>query len=155
MYKTFKEYQYQLTCTDPEKYDWDAPIVEGSEEWLDAIEGENIQEVQKGSISAFGLAFSALTLTLPIYLRYKVMRKHIEKAKAGCTGKGVKGNLNPMEILKRNKCLYDFRKKGYEAKIKMLTKVMAKEKGNPDKVKKINKEIAQAKDQISDLRVNF
>ena len=60
--QTFKEYQYQLTCTDPEKYDWDAPIVEGSEEWLDAIEGENIQEVQKGSISAFGLAFSAILL---------------------------------------------------------------------------------------------
>ena len=108
--KTFKEYQITKQIKNAKlKYTWDGePLVEGSPEWMEAIKGEDIQEVQKGSISAFGIAFSILTLTLPIYLRYKVMRKHIEKAKAGCTGKGVKGNLNPMQILKRNKCLYDF-----------------------------------------------
>ena len=144
--KTFKEYQYQTVCCDPDKLDWDEPIIEGSEEWLDAIEGEDIQEVQKGSVSFLGLGFSALTGTLPLYLKYKIATKHIQAQKAGC-GKET-------SIKARNECLYNFRKKGFEAKIKLLSKVKSKEE-NPKKIKKIDKQIGEVKKKMGELRVKF
>ena len=150
--KTFKEYQITKQMKNAKlKYTWDGePLVEGTPEWMEAeaylIEDEDIQEVQKGSVSAFGIAFSILTLTLPIYLRYKVMRKHIEKAKAGCA--------NEPSIIARNRCLADFRQKGYEAKIKLLSKMGSKTK-DPKKLKTIDKQIAKQKTAIGKIRADF
>ena len=72
------------------KYTWDGePLVEGTPEWMEAeaylIEDEDIQEVQKGSVSFLGLGFSALTGTLHLYLAYKMLMKSLEKGKAGCS----------------------------------------------------------------------
>ena len=93
-----------------------------------------------------GLAFSALTLTLPYYLAYKMVVKSLEKGKAGCA--------NEDSIGARNKCLADFRKKGYEAKIKLLGKVAGKTK-DPAKLKKIDKQIAKQKKNIGKIRTHF
>ena len=148
--KTFKEYRItkeESSCCDAEEYTWDGePLIEGSPEWLEAIKDENIQEVQKGSVSFLGLAFSALTLTLPYYLAYKMVVKSLEKGKAGCA--------NEDSIGARNKCLADFRRKGYEAKIKLLSKVKGKTK-DPGKLKKIDKEIGKVKKNIGKIRTNF
>ena len=146
--KTFKEYQITKQLKNARlKYTWDGePLIEGSPEWIEAIKGEDIQEVQKGSVSFLGLAFSALTLTLPYYLAYKMVVKSLEKGKAGCA--------NEDSIGARNKCLADFRKKGYEAKIKLLGKVAGKTK-DPAKLKKIDKQIAKQKKNIGKIRTHF
>ena len=146
--KTFKEYQITKQIKNAKlKYTWDGePLIEGSPEWMEAIKGEDIQEVQKGSVSFLGLAFSALTLTLPYYLAYKMVVKSLEKGKAGCA--------NEDSIGARNKCLADFRKKGYEAKIKLLGKVAGKTK-DPAKLKKIDKQIAKQKQNIGKIRTHF
>ena len=146
--KTFKEYQITKQIKNAKlKYTWDGePLIEGSPEWMEAIKGEDIQEVQKGSVSFLGLAFSALTLTLPYYLAYKMVVKSLEKGKAGCA--------NEDSIGARNKCLADFRKKGYEAKIKLLGKVAGKTK-DPAKLKKIDKQIAKQKKNIGKIRTHF
>ena len=146
--KTFKEYQITKQLKNAKlKYTWDGePLIEGSPEWMEAIKGEDIQEVQKGSVSFLGLAFSALTLTLPYYLAYKMVVKSLEKGKAGCA--------NEDSIGARNKCLADFRKKGYEAKIKLLGKVAGKTK-DPAKLKKIDKQIDKQKKAIGKIRTNF
>ena len=118
--KTFKEYQITKQLKNARlKYTWDGePLIEGSPEWMEAIKGEDIQEVQKGSVSFLGLGFSALTGYLPIYLAYKMVVKSMEKAKAGCSDLET--------IVDRNKCLADFRRKKIEAKIKLLSKVKGK-----------------------------
>ena len=149
--KTFKEYQVTKEesnyCDFAEEYTWDGePLIEGSPEWLEAIKDENIQEVQKGSVSFLGLGFSALTGYLPIYLAYKMVVKSMEKAKAGCSDLDT--------IIARSKCLADFRRKKIEAKIKLLSKVKSKEK-DPGKIKKIDKQIGQQKKAIGKIRVNF
>ena len=150
--KTFKEYQITKQIKNAKlKYTWDGePLIEGSPEWMEAeaylIEDEDIQEVQKGSISFLGLGFSALTGYLPIYLAYKMVVKSLEKGKAGCA--------NEDSIGARNKCLADFRKKGYEAKIKLLGKVAGKTK-DPAKLKKIDKQIAKQKQNIGKIRTHF
>ena len=149
--KTFKEYQVTKEesnyCDFAEEYTWDGePLVEGTPEWIEAIKGEDIQEVQKGSISFLGLGFSALTGYLPIYLAYKMVVKSMEKAKAGCSDLET--------IVDRNKCLADFRRKKIEAKIKLLSKVKGKEK-DPGKIKKIDKQIDKQKKAIGKIRTNF
>ena len=146
--KTFKEYQITKQMKNAKlKYTWDGePLIEGSPEWMEAIKGEDIQEVQKGSISFLGLGFSALTGYLPIYLAYKMVVKSMEKAKAGCSDLET--------IVDRNKCLADFRRKKIEAKIKLLSKVKGKEK-DPGKIKKIDKQIDKQKKAIGKIRVNF
>ena len=146
--KTFKEYQITKQLKNARlKYTWDGePLIEGSPEWMEAIKGEDIQEVQKGSVSFLGLGFSALTGYLPIYLAYKMVVKSMEKAKAGCSDLET--------IVDRNKCLADFRKKKIEAKIKLLSKVKGKEK-DPGKIKKIDKQIDKQKKAISNIRTHF
>ena len=146
--KTFKEYQITKQLKNAKlKYTWDGePLVEGTPEWIEAIKGEDIQEVQKGSISFLGLGFSALTGYLPIYLAYKMVVKSMEKAKAGCSDLET--------IVDRNKCLADFRRKKIEAKIKLLSKVKGKEK-DPGKIKKIDKQIDKQKKAIGKIRTNF
>ena len=146
--KTFKEYQITKQIKNAKlKYTWDGePLVEGSPEWMEAIKGEDIQEVQKGSVSFLGLGFSALTGTLHLYLAYKMLVKSLEKGKAGCA--------NEPSIADRNRCLADFRRKGYEAKIKLLGKTKSKEK-DPGKIKKIDKEIDKQKKAISNIRTHF
>ena len=133
--KTFKEYQITKQLKNAKlKYTWDGePLIEGSPEWMEAeaylIEDEDIQEVQKGSISFLGLGFSILTNTWPLYLAYKMVKKSIEKGKAGCS--------NEPTISARNRCLANFRQKGYDAKIKLLKKVQSKS-DDPKKIKKID-----------------
>ena len=146
--KTFKEYQITKQIKNAKlKYTWDGePLIEGSPEWIEAIKGEDIQEVQKGSVSFLGLGFSALTGTLHLYLAYKMLVKSLEKGKAGCA--------NEPSIADRNRCLADFRRKGYEAKIKLLGKTKSKEK-DPDKIKKIDKEIDKQKKAIGKIRTHF
>jgi len=146
--KTFKEYQITKQLKNAKlKYTWDGePLVEGTPEWIEAIKGEDIQEVQKGSISFLGLGFSALTGYLPIYLAYKMVVKSMEKAKAGCSDLET--------IVDRNKCLANFRRKKIEAKIKLLSKVKGKEK-DPGKIKKIDKQIDKQKKAIGKIRTNF
>ena len=146
--KTFKEYQITKQLKNARlKYTWDGePLIEGSPEWMEAIKGEDIQEVQKGSVSFLGLGFSALTGYLPIYLAYKMLVKSMEKAKAGCSDLET--------IVDRNKCLADFRRKKIEAKIKLLSKVKGKEK-DPGKIKKIDKQIDKQKKAIGKIRTNF
>ncbi len=146
--KTFKEYQITKQIKNAKlKYTWDGePLVEGSPEWMEAIKGEDIQEVQKGSVSFLGLGFSALTGTLHLYLAYKMLVKSLEKGKAGCA--------NEPSIADRNRCLADFRRKGYEAKIKLLGKTKSKEK-DPGKIKKIDKEIDKQKKAIGKIRTHF
>ena len=146
--KTFKEYQITKQLKNARlKYTWDGePLIEGSPEWMEAIKGEDIQEVQKGSVSFLGLGFSALTGYLPIYLAYKMVVKSMEKAKAGCSDLET--------IVDRNKCLADFRRKKIEAKIKLLSKVKGKEK-DPGKIKKIDKQIDKQKKAIGKIRTNF
>ena len=150
--KTFKEYQITKQLKNAKlKYTWDGePLIEGSPEWIEAeaylIEDEDIQEVQKGSVSFLGLGFSALTGYLPIYLAYKMVVKSMEKAKAGCSDLET--------IVDRNKCLADFRRKKIEAKIKLLSKVKGKEK-DPGKIKKIDKQIDKQKKAIGKIRTNF
>ena len=150
--QTFQEYQITKQMKNAKlKYTWDGePLVEGTPEWMEAeaylIEDEDIQEVQKGSISFLGLGFSILTGTWPLYLAYKMVKKSIEKGKAGCA--------NEPTIIARNRCLADFRQKGYEAKIKLLSKMGSKTK-DPKKLKTIDKQIAKQKKAISKIRADF
>ena len=146
--KTFKEYQITKQLKNARlKYTWDGePLIEGSPEWMEAIKGEDIQEVQKGSISFLGLGFSFLTGTWALYLAYKMVKKSLEKGKAGCS--------NEPTIIARNRCLADFRQKEYEAKIKLLGKVASKTK-DPKKLKTIDKQIAKQKKNISKIRADF
>ena len=113
---------------------------------MEAIKGEDIQEVQKGSISFLGLGFSALTGTLHLYLAYKMLMKSLEKGKAGCS--------NEPTIVARNACLADFRRKGFDAKIKLVSKMQSKTK-DPKKLKKMDKEIAKLKKKQSKIRADF
>ena len=150
--KTFKEYQITKQIKNAKlKYTWDGePLVEGTPEWMEAeaylIEDEDIQEVQKGSISFLGLGFSILTGTWALYLAYKMVKKSLEKGKAGCS--------NEPTIIARNRCLADFRQKEYEAKIKLLGKVASKTK-DPKKLKTIDKQIAKQKKAIGKIRADF
>ena len=148
--KTFKEYQVTKQMKNARlKYTWDGePLVEGSPEWMEAedylIEDEDIQEVEKGSVSFLGLFFTGPFL--PYYLAYKMIRKSIEKGKAGCS--------NEPTIVARNACLADFRRKGYDAKIKLISKMQSKTK-DPKKLKKMDKQIAKIKIKQSKVRADF
>ena len=140
--QTFNEYRAvkKEPCgCNAENYTWDGESIDlTSEEYLD--------EVQKGSISFSGLAFSALTGTLGLYISYKLGQKKLERAMAGCENEG--------SLKERNTCLYEFRKKKIENTIKLLSKAKGKAK-DPDKKKKFDKEIQKRKDAIGELRINF
>ena len=134
--QTFNEYRVvkkEACSCNAEDYTWDGEPI-------------SLDEVQTGSIYFSGIAFSALTGTLPYYIAYKIMQKRLAKAMAGCTDQDT--------ILLRNKCLYDFRKKKAENTIKLLSKAKGKTK-DPDKLKKIGKEIDKVKEKMGELRANF